>query len=55
LAVVRRGLEVGRDAANRLRLNPKGLQELRAALSGFVRHIRGEQISSLTFLETMGF
>jgi DNA repair protein RecO (recombination protein O) len=55
LAVVRRAQEVGRDAANRLRLNKKGLQELRFALSAFVRHIRGDEVSSLTFLENMGF
>jgi len=55
IAVVRRGLEVGRDASNRLRLGRKGVEELRNALSAFVRHVRGEQINSLVFLETMGF
>lgn len=53
LAVVRRGLEVGRDASHRLRLNRKGAEELRAALSALVRYVRGEQINSLAFLETM--
>jgi DNA repair protein RecO (recombination protein O) len=55
LAVVRRAQGVGRLAANRLRLSQKGLQELRAALSAFVRHIRGEEVGSLLFLENMGF
>jgi DNA repair protein RecO (recombination protein O) len=55
LAVVRRGLEVARDASNRLRLSRKGVEELRSALSALVRHVRGEQINSLLFLETMGF
>jgi len=54
LAVVRRGLEVGREASNRLRLGRKGVEELRNALSAFVRHVRGEQIKSLVFLEIMG-
>ena len=53
LAVVRRGLEVGRDASHRLRLGKKGVEELRAALSTLVRYVRGEQINSLVFLETM--
>ena len=51
LAVVRRGLEVGAEAASRLRLKQQGLQELRSALSAFVRHTRGREINSLLFLE----
>jgi len=53
LAIVRRGSEVGSDAAGRLRLNRAGLQELRRALSAFVRYQRGEEINSLLFLERM--
>jgi len=53
LAIVRRGLEVGSDAAGRLRLNLAGLQELRRTLSAFVRYQRGEEINSLLFLERM--
>jgi DNA repair protein RecO (recombination protein O) len=51
LAIVRRGLEVGNEAAGRLRLNRSGLQELREALSAFVRYQRGAEINSLRFLE----
>lgn len=54
LAVIRRGLQLDREAANRLRLHKKGLEELRAVLSTFVRHLRGEQINSLVFLESIG-
>ena len=53
LAIVRRGLEVGSDAAGRLRLNRAGLQKLRRALSAFVRYQRGDEINSLLFLERM--
>lgn len=53
LAVVRRGLEVEPHVAERLRLNRKGLEELRHALSAFARHIRGKEINSLKFLEAM--
>lgn len=55
IAAVRRGLEVGRDASNRLRLGKKGVEELRRSLSALVRYVRGEQINSLAFLESMGF
>ncbi len=55
IAVAKRGLEVGREASNRLRLGKKGVEELRNALSALVRHVRGEQINSLVFMETMGF
>jgi DNA repair protein RecO (recombination protein O) len=54
LAVVRRGLELDSDAADRLRLGPKGLQELRNALSAFVRYMRGNEVNSLVFIENMG-
>jgi len=53
LALVRRGLQVKSDKADRLKLNRKGREELRRALSAFVRHWRGEDIKSLTFLETV--
>jgi DNA repair protein RecO (recombination protein O) len=53
LAIVRRGLEVGNEAAGRLRLNRTGLQEIRQALSAFVRYQRGEEINTLRFLEQM--
>jgi DNA repair protein RecO (recombination protein O) len=51
LAVVRRGLEVGSEAATRLRIKPRGAHELRNALSAFARYTRGRQINSLIFLE----
>jgi DNA repair protein RecO (recombination protein O) len=54
LAILRRGLEVGNEAAGRLRLNRTGLQEIRQALSAFVRYQRGGEINSLRFLEQIG-
>ncbi|MBI5250991.1 MAG: hypothetical protein HY912_15995, partial [Desulfomonile tiedjei] len=54
LAVVRRGLELGGEAARRLRLSKTGLGELRKILSVFVRYTRGGELNSLTFLEEMG-
>ena len=54
LAVVRRGLDLDEEPASRLRLGRKGLNELRASLSAFVRYLRGDAINSLLFLEKMG-
>lgn len=54
LALVRRGLAVEDKAASRLRLNRKGMEELRNALSEFVRALRGKEINSLVFLEKTG-
>ena len=54
LAIVRKGLEVGSEVAGRLRLNRMGLDELRLALSAFVRYQRGGEMNSLLFLEQMG-
>lgn len=54
LAIIRKGLTVDRGIAERLRLNKKGLEELRNALSAFVRSLRGFEIKSLYFLEDMG-
>lgn len=54
LAAVRKGLESGARVVDRLRLGNKGLGELRRALSALVRHLRGADINSLTFLEKMG-
>jgi DNA repair protein RecO (recombination protein O) len=53
LAIIRKGLTVDRGVAERLRLNRKGLEELRHALSAFVRSLRGAEIKSLFFLEDM--
>ncbi len=53
LAVIQKGLAVDRGVAERLRLNRKGLDELRQALSAFVRSLRGAEIKSLLFLEDM--
>ncbi len=53
LAFIRRGLELKGDAASRVRLNRKGLAELRRSLSSFVRHVRGQEIRSLVFLEKL--
>ncbi len=54
LAVVRRGLEMDYRKAERLKLGRKSREELRRALSAFVRYLRGSDISSLAFLEQMG-
>lgn len=51
LAVVRRGMNLERTAAGRLRLGRKGLSELHGALSGFVRHLRGGELNSLIYME----
>ncbi|MFH1114611.1 MAG: DNA repair protein RecO [Pseudomonadota bacterium] len=53
LAVIKKGLAVDRGVAERLRLNRKGLEELRKALSAFARSQRGAEIKSLLFLEDM--
>lgn len=53
LAVIRKGLQVDRQVARRLRLSRNGMEELRQALSAFVRHLRGQEINSLVFLENM--
>lgn len=53
LALVRRGLQMRGDAAKRLKLGRKGVQELRAALSAFVRFLRGREVNSLAFMEKM--
>jgi DNA repair protein RecO (recombination protein O) len=53
LAVVRRGLQVDRGVATRLRLHRHGVDEARKALSSFVRHLRGEDVKSLSFLEKL--
>ncbi|MDQ7781824.1 MAG: DNA repair protein RecO [Desulfomonilaceae bacterium] len=53
LAIIRKGLTVERGVVARLRLNSKGLQEMRQALSAFVRSLRGAEIKSLFFLEEM--
>ncbi len=54
LALVNRGLRLDFDVASRLRIGKKGIDELRTVLSAFVRHVRGENMNSLTFLEKMG-
>ncbi|MFZ5867745.1 MAG: DNA repair protein RecO [Thermodesulfobacteriota bacterium] len=51
LALVRRGLAFRSGAASRLKLTKRGAKELRAALSSFVRHLSGQEIKSLVFLE----
>jgi DNA repair protein RecO (recombination protein O) len=53
LAVLRRGLQVDRGVARRLRLHRHGVDEARKGLSAFVRHMRGEDVKSLTFLEKL--
>ncbi|MBI4964026.1 MAG: DNA repair protein RecO [Desulfomonile tiedjei] len=53
LAVIRKGLQVERPVAKRLRLSKNGIAELRQALSSFVRHLRGQEINSLVFLEEL--
>jgi DNA repair protein RecO (recombination protein O) len=53
IALVRRGLEMPRQAANRLSLNRSGRNELRRTISAFVKHLLGKQLNSLAFLEKM--
>ncbi len=54
LAVIRQGLKLEGEAAKRLRLHKKGLNELAAALAGFIRYLHGGEIPSLYFLEKLG-
>ncbi len=53
MALVRRGLEMHRQATDRLALNRTGRGELRRALSAFVKHLLGKDLNSLIFLEKM--
>ncbi len=53
MALVRRGLEMPRQAADRLSLNRTGRNELRRTISAFVTHLLGRRLNSLTFLEKM--
>jgi DNA repair protein RecO (recombination protein O) len=53
LAVLRRATQVEREAARRLRINKKGVDELHRALSAFVRYTRGEEVKTLLFLEKL--
>lgn len=55
MALVRRGLEMPRQATDRLALNRIGRGELRKALSAFVKHLLGKDLNSLIFLEKMDF
>lgn len=54
LTLLRKASELEKSLRNRLRLNSKGQTELRKALSSFVRWLRGADIKSLRFMETMG-
>ncbi len=51
LALVNRGMTATEEVASRLRLGRHGVGELRSALSGFARYLRGADINSLSFLE----
>ncbi|MEW6350925.1 MAG: DNA repair protein RecO [Thermodesulfobacteriota bacterium] len=53
VAIVQRGLQLDAPAASRLRLSRKGLDELRRALSAFVRFMRGREVKSLAFIESL--
>ena len=53
IALVRRGLEMSSQAANRLSLSRAGRNELRRTISAFVKHLLGKQLNSLSFLEKM--
>jgi DNA repair protein RecO (recombination protein O) len=55
LAMIRRGMALEHEAANRLRLNKRGQHELRSSLSAFVRYLRGADINSLAFLEKIHY
>ncbi len=53
VTIVQRGLVLDVPAASRLRLSRKGLDELRRGLSAFVRFMRGREVRSLAFLESL--
>jgi len=53
IALVRSGLEMPNQTANRLSLNRAGRHELRITISAFVKHLLGKQLNSLVFLERM--
>jgi DNA repair protein RecO (recombination protein O) len=54
LALIRRALEMDEQKAARLKVSRRNTEELRAALSSFVRQHRGGEINSLAFLEATG-
>ncbi len=51
VVVIQRALSLSPQAAGRLRLSNNGMDELRRALSSFVRFMSGHEIRSLKFLE----
>lgn len=53
-ALMRRALEVDEQKSARLKVGRQNTEELRTALSSFVRYLRGGEINSLAFLEAMG-
>lgn len=53
LAVARRTSGLDKVSAARIRLNRQALNELRSALSAFVRYLRGAEIHALTFMEKL--
>lgn len=55
VALVRRGLEIQGQSADRLELSRRGQGELRRALSAFAKQLRGKELNSLIFLERIGF
>jgi DNA repair protein RecO (recombination protein O) len=55
LAIIRRGLQTDSETAKRLRLSKTSQKEVRAALSQFVRYLRGGEVNSLLFLEKFVF
>lgn len=54
LALIRRGLQLDYDARARLRLNARGVGEIRRFLWGYLRYLRGAEINSLVFMEKLG-
>jgi DNA repair protein RecO (recombination protein O) len=54
LGVIRSALEVQEQTARRLKVSKRNTEELRAALSSFVRFMSGHDINSLAFLEATG-
>jgi DNA repair protein RecO len=55
LAALRHGLNADSRLVGRIKLSRSAKQEIRESLSAFVRCLRGEDIKSLRFMESVGY
>jgi DNA repair protein RecO (recombination protein O) len=55
LAALRHGLNSDSKLAGRIKLSRSARVEIRECLSAFVRHIRGQDLNSLKFMEKTGY